>query len=42
MGGAIFGASVGGPFGALLGGIVGAFLGEAANDSKKKKDKKSG
>ncbi|SCA56741.1 hypothetical protein MTBPR1_30111 [Candidatus Terasakiella magnetica] len=34
-GGAILGASLGGPFGALIGGAVGAILGDSVNKSKK-------
>lgn len=34
-GGAILGASLGGPFGALIGGAIGALLGDSVNKSKK-------
>ncbi|WP_152488099.1 MULTISPECIES: HNH endonuclease [unclassified Pseudomonas] len=35
IGGAILGASIGGPAGAIIGGLVGLFMGDAANKSKK-------
>lgn len=37
-GGAILGASLGGPFGALLGGAIGALLGDSVNKSRKGKN----
>ncbi|MGF1836793.1 TFIIB-type zinc ribbon-containing protein [Photobacterium sanguinicancri] len=33
-GGAILGASLGGPFGLLLGGVIGALMGSAVTESK--------
>ncbi len=36
LGGAVLGASLGGPWGALIGGFVGLILGEKANEEKRK------
>jgi len=39
-GGAVLGASLGGPFGAFIGGIIGLFLGEVVNGEKRKHGRK--
>lgn len=36
LGGAILGASVGGPAGAIIGGFLGLLIGEKANEDKRK------